>query len=91
MSERAQAATQAARLDVLNAVVAVQDDVAGLVELVATARDRPEAAARLRERYGISAQGADAVLDMQLGRLTQVQRERIVEERDARAQELGET
>jgi len=76
---------------VLDALVAVQDDVAGLVELVATARDRPEAAARLRERYGISAAGADAVLDMQIGRLTQAQRERIVEERDARARELDGT
>lgn len=78
---------QAARLDVLNALVAVQADLPAVVELVTSSSDRPEAARRLRERFGISSIGADAVLDMQLARLTAVQRERIVDERDQRARE----
>jgi DNA gyrase subunit A len=88
---RGEEAAKAARLEVLDALVTVFADIPGLVELIASSAHPPEAVARVRERYGLSEAGADAVLSAQLGRLTAIGRERIVEERDARAQELGET
>jgi DNA gyrase/topoisomerase IV subunit A len=73
----------AARLDVLDALVAALADPAALAEIVAAASSRPDAAARLRERLGVSEAGAEAVLDTPLFRLAAPYREAIVRERDA--------
>lgn len=74
-------ARDAARLDVLDALLAVHTDLPALVGILGEASSRPEAAARLRTRFGISEAGAEAVLDTQLYRLTGVHRERLAEER----------
>lgn len=78
----------AARLEVLNAIVAALGDVATLVDVIEASSSRPDAVRRLRERFGISEIGAMAVLDTSFSRLIPLYRERLVEERDARAREL---
>ena len=78
-----------ARLDVVDALLAAQANVHEVVDIVASAPARPEAAARLRERFGLSAAGADAVLDMQLQRLTAIARDLLADEREQALRRLG--
>jgi DNA gyrase/topoisomerase IV subunit A len=78
------AAADAARLEVLDAFAAVLADLPLLLEVVSTAADRADAARRLVQRFGVTPDGAEAVLSAQLYRLTVEQRERLMAERAER-------
>lgn len=80
---------QRARLEVVEALLAAVANAHEVVDLVSSATTRPDAAGRLRDRFGWSAAGADAVLGMQVMRLTAADREALVDEREAALRSLG--
>ncbi len=58
--------------------LAALDDV---IEIIRSARDREAAAQGLRDRFELSAEQADAILNMRLARLTALEREELAERR----------
>ncbi len=76
------------RLELLDAIATAVEHRDQLLELIATAPTPGHARTALGKRFGISDVGADAVLGMQLRRLTTGERAKIVAERDEVRQEI---
>lgn len=69
-----------ARAHILEGYKVANDNIDEVVEIMKTAPSIPEAKATLMERYGLSDIQAQAIVDMTLGRLTGMERDKIEEE-----------
>lgn len=69
-----------ARAHILEGLRIAIDNIDAIIELIRAAADTPTARAQLMERFGLSELQANAILDMQLRRLTGLERDKIEEE-----------
>ena len=69
-----------AREHVLEGLKTATDHIDEVIELIRAASDRGEAGRRLRERFELSEEQSDAILNMRLGRLTGLEIEKLEEE-----------
>ncbi len=69
-----------ARAHILEGYTIAIDNIDEIVELMKTSKSIPDSKARLSERYGLSDVQAQAIVDMTLGRLTGLERDKIMEE-----------
>lgn len=69
-----------ARAHILEGYTIAIDNIDEIVELMKTSKSIPDSKARLSERYGLSDIQAQAIVDMTLGRLTGLERDKILEE-----------
>ena len=69
-----------ARAHILEGYQVAIDNIDEIVTLMKTSPSIPESKARLMERYGLSDVQAQAIVDMTLGRLTGLERDKIAEE-----------
>ena len=69
-----------ARMHIYEGYKIALDNIDKIVQLMKTSPSIPESKARLMERYGLSDVQAQAIVEMTLGRLTGMERERIEEE-----------
>ncbi len=70
------------RLHILEGLLIALDNIDEVVDLIKRSASVPAAKANLCERFGLSEKQAQAILDMRLARLTGLEREKILEERD---------
>jgi DNA gyrase subunit A len=68
------------RLHILEGLRIALDNIDAVIQLIRAAKDPATAKQGLIERFGLSALQAQAILDMRLQRLTNLERERILEE-----------
>ncbi|MBQ8258982.1 MAG: DNA gyrase subunit A [Clostridia bacterium] len=71
-----------ARAHILEGYSIALDNIDEIVELMKTSKSIPDSKARLCERYGLSEIQAQAIVEMTLGRLTGLERDKILEELD---------
>ncbi len=71
-----------ARAHILEGYSIALDNIDEIVELMKTSKSIPDSKARLCERYGLSDIQAQAIVEMTLGRLTGLERDKILEELD---------
>ena len=76
------------RLHILDAIAAVVEDLQDFLRVVVEANDLDDANVALRARYGFDEMQAEAVLDMQFRRTTNLDRDRIRHQRDEVAAEV---
>ena len=69
-----------ARMHIYEGYKIALDNIDEIVQLMKTSPSIPESKARLQERYGLSDAQAQAIVEMTLGRLTGMEREKIEEE-----------
>ncbi len=69
-----------ARMHIYEGYKVALDNIDEIVQLMKTSPSIPESKARLSERYGLSDAQAQAIVEMTLGRLTGMEREKIEEE-----------
>ncbi|MGM9641904.1 MAG: DNA gyrase subunit A [Eubacteriales bacterium] len=69
-----------ARAHILEGYCIAIDNIDEIVELMKTSKSIPDSKARLCERYGLSDVQAQAIVDMTLGRLTGLERDKITDE-----------
>ena len=69
-----------ARMHIYEGYKVALDNIDEIVQLMKTSPSIPESKARLMERYGLSDVQAQAIVEMTLGRLTGMEREKIEEE-----------
>ncbi len=69
-----------ARAHILEGYTIAIDNIDEIVELMKTSKSIPDSKARLCERYGLSDVQAQAIVDMTLGRLTGLERDKILDE-----------
>jgi DNA gyrase subunit A len=55
---------------ILQGLIVALDDIDAVIAIIRKSKDRPEAAERLQDRFGLSTVQADAILNMRLGKLT---------------------
>ncbi|TVP76434.1 MAG: DNA gyrase subunit A [Gemmatimonadales bacterium] len=60
---------------VLEGLLVALDHIDEVISIIRDSRDRPQAAARLEERFGLSDTQAEAILNMRLGKLTSLEGE----------------
>ena len=70
----------AARAHILEGLIKALDFIDEIVALIRASKDNATAKAALMERFEFSEKQAQAILDMRLGRLTGLERERLMEE-----------
>ncbi|MGD2069356.1 MAG: DNA gyrase subunit A [Gemmatimonadota bacterium] len=58
---------------VLEGLLAALDDIDAVIRIIRRSKDRPEASGRLQDHFGLSEIQAGAILDMRLGKLTQLE------------------
>ncbi|MEJ2538612.1 MAG: DNA gyrase subunit A [Gemmatimonadota bacterium] len=78
---------------VVEGLLAALDHIDEVIRIIRGAKDRPEAGQKLQDRFGLSEIQADAILNMRLGRLTQLERSELkarLEVLNARIAELRE-
>lgn len=68
------------RAHILEGLIIALDHIDEVISIIRTSKDDPEASAKLNERFELSEVQAKAILDMQLRRLTGLQRDRIENE-----------
>ncbi len=71
-----------ARAHILEGYSIALDNIDEIVELMKTSKSIPDSKARLSERYGLSDIQAQAIVEMTLGRLTGLERDKILDELD---------
>ncbi len=71
-----------ARAHILEGYAIALDNIDEIVELMKTSKSIPDSKARLCERYGLTEIQAQAIVEMTLGRLTGLERDKILEELD---------
>ena len=59
---------------VVEGLLAALDDIDTVIRIIRESSDRPEAAERLQDHFGLSEIQADAILNMRLGKLTRLER-----------------
>jgi DNA gyrase subunit A len=69
-----------ARVHILEGYKIAIDSIDEIVELMKTSGSIPESRVRLCEKYGLSETQAQAIIDMTLGRLTGLERDKILDE-----------
>ena len=69
-----------ARAHILEGYTVAIDNIDEIVELMKTSKSIPDSKARLCERYGLSEIQAQAIVEMTLGRLTGLERDKILDE-----------
>ncbi len=69
-----------ARAHILEGLKIALDNIDEVVKIIRSSQNDADANERLRERFGLSEIQAKAILDMRLGRLTGLQREKLEEE-----------
>lgn len=69
-----------ARAHILEGLRIAIDNIDAIIELIRAAADTPTARAQLMERFGLSELQANAILEMQLRRLTGLERDKIEDE-----------
>lgn len=69
-----------ARAHILEGLRIAIDNIDAIIDLIRKAPDRKTASLQLQERFGLSDKQADAILEMQLGRLTGLERDKIESE-----------
>ncbi len=69
-----------ARAHILEGYSVALDNIDEIVELMKTSKSIPDSKARLCERYGLTEIQAQAIVEMTLGRLTGLERDKILEE-----------
>ena len=69
-----------ARAHILEGYAVALDNIDEIVELMKTSKSIPDSKARLCERYGLTEIQAQAIVEMTLGRLTGLERDKILEE-----------
>jgi DNA gyrase subunit A len=62
-----------AECHVLEGLLLALDHIDEVIRIIRASRDRPQAADRLQERFGLSEVQADAILNMRLGKLTSLE------------------
>ncbi|HWQ58648.1 MAG TPA: DNA gyrase subunit A, partial [Clostridia bacterium] len=70
------------RLHILEGLLIALDNIDEVVDIIKHSESVPAAKAALCARFGLSEKQAQAILDMRLARLTGLEREKILEERD---------
>ena len=70
------------RLHILEGLIIALDNIDEVVDTIRNSPTTPVAKERLIERFALSEKQAQAILDMRLARLTGLERDKIVEERD---------
>lgn len=80
----------ARRLEVLDALIEALADLPALLAIVTSSADNASAQTALVQHFGVSQQNAVAILDLQVRRMSDQGRARLVEERDALAASLTE-
>lgn len=70
------------RLHILEGLLIALDNIDEVVDIIKRSESVPAAKAALCARFGLSEKQAQAILDMRLARLTGLEREKILEERD---------
>ena len=73
------------RMHILDGLVIALDNIDEVVQIIRSSSTGPEAKGRLTERFGLSDRQGQAILDMRLQRLTGLERDRIVAEREETA------
>lgn len=68
------------RAHILEGYIIALDNIDEVVEIIKKAKDEPEAKAKLMKKFGLSEIQSQAILDMQLKRLTGLERSKIEEE-----------
>ena len=68
------------RLHILEGLMIALDNIDEVVEIIKKAPSVPEARARLTARFGLSDKQTQAIVDMRLGRLTGLERDKIADE-----------
>jgi len=58
---------------VVEGLLVALDDIDTVIRIIRESRDRPEASERLQDHFGLSDVQADAILNMRLGKLTQLE------------------
>ena len=71
-----------ARAHILEGYSIALDNIDEIVELMKTSKSIPDSKARLCERYGLTEIQAQAIVEMTLGRLTGLERDKILDELD---------
>ena len=71
-----------ARAHILEGYKIAMDNIDEIVELMKTSKSIPDSKARLMERYGLSDIQAQAIVEMTLGRLTGLERQKVEDELD---------
>ena len=71
-----------ARAHILEGYSIALDNIDEIVELMKTSKSIPDSKARLSERYGLTEIQAQAIVEMTLGRLTGLERDKILDELD---------
>ena len=71
-----------ARAHILEGYAIALDNIDEIVELMKTSKSIPDSKARLSERYGLTDIQAQAIVEMTLGRLTGLERDKILDELD---------
>ena len=71
-----------ARAHILEGYAIALDNIDEIVELMKTSKSIPDSKARLCERYGLTDIQAQAIVEMTLGRLTGLERDKILDELD---------
>jgi len=69
-----------ARAHILEGYAVALDNIDEIVELMKTSKSIPDSKARLSERYGLTDIQAQAIVEMTLGRLTGLERDKILDE-----------
>ena len=72
-----------ARVHILEGYKIATDNIDAIVELMKTSGSIPESRARLQETYGLSEIQAQAIVDMTLGRLTGLERGKVLSEMES--------
>ena len=68
------------REHILNGLVIALDNIDEVIEIMKTSKNIPEAKQRLNQRFGLTDIQADHIANMTLGRLTGMERQKIIDE-----------
>jgi len=61
------------KIEVLNGLIRANEDIDNVIQLIKKSKDKTDARNKLIEKYQLSARQADAILDMKLSRLSQME------------------
>lgn len=68
------------RAHILRGYIIALDNIDEVISIIRSSKDRPQARERLMERFGLSEEQSAAIVSMQLGSLTGLEREKIEQE-----------
>ncbi|MHC4828866.1 MAG: DNA gyrase subunit A [Planctomycetota bacterium] len=79
-----------ARKHIIEGLKIAVDNIDEVIELIRSASSGPDASAKLQERFGLSSLQADAILSMQLRKLTGLERKKLDEEYEQVLDEIAD-